>query len=103
MREKSSFISLREEQEEWEVLTIDTNIDRRFRRHLAHAEIEQIDGSDRKLNFLAMRYSFATRLAQSAVSMRVAQELMRHGDVNLTANLYTDARQLGGDDRRSVS
>ncbi|WP_425607035.1 tyrosine-type recombinase/integrase [Rubellicoccus peritrichatus] len=48
----------------------------------------------RKVDFHALRYTFATRLARNGVSQRLAQELMRHSDLNLTARIYTDASQL---------
>ncbi|MBB5353672.1 hypothetical protein HNR46_003933 [Haloferula luteola] len=68
--------------------------DRRFRRHLKEAGIPAIDGTGRKLDFHSFRYTFATRLARKGVSQRRAQELMRHSDPRLTANLYTDVNQL---------
>ena len=44
-----------------------------------------------KLDFHSLRYTFATKLARKGVSKRLAQELMRHSDPKLTANIYTDA------------
>ena len=41
-----------------------------------------------------MRKTFATRLFQNGTSQRLTQELMRHSDPALTANIYTDASQL---------
>jgi len=71
-----------------------THPDKRFRRHLKAAGIEQIDATGRKLDFHALRYTFATKLARKGVSQRLAQELMRHSDPRLTANIYTDAAHL---------
>ena len=68
--------------------------DRRIRRHLKAAGIEQIDAAGRKLDFHSLRYTFATKLARKGISQRLAQELMRHSDPRLTANLYTDVTQL---------
>lgn len=68
--------------------------DRRFRRHLRQAGIPQIDATGRKLDFHALRYTFCTKLAKQGVPMRLAQELMRHSDPRLTANIYTDTAQL---------
>jgi integrase len=70
------------------------NADRFIRIDLEAAEIERIDASGRKLDFHALRYTFATRLAVQGVSQRLAQELMRHSDPRLTANIYTDASKL---------
>lgn len=44
--------------------------------------------------FHSLRNTFATRLARQGVSQRLAQELMRHSDPRLTANIYTDAAHL---------
>ena len=68
--------------------------DRRFRRHLKAAGIERIDATGRKVVFHSLRNTFATRLARQGVSQRLAQELMRHSDPRLTANIYTDAAHL---------
>lgn len=71
-----------------------TQPDRRFRRHLRAAGIERIDAAGRKLVFHSLRNTFATRLARQGVSQRLAQELMRHSDPRLTANIYTNAAHL---------
>jgi integrase len=70
------------------------NPDRRFQRHRKEAGIETIDDTGRKLDFHSFRYTFATKLARKGVSQRLTQELMRHSDPRLTANLYTDVSQL---------
>jgi integrase len=44
----------------------------------------------RKLDFHALRYTFATKLAKGVASQRLTQELMRHSDPKLTAKIYTD-------------
>ncbi|MBX3736691.1 MAG: tyrosine-type recombinase/integrase [Candidatus Didemnitutus sp.] len=58
------------------------------------AEIDRVDGMGRKLCFHSLRYTFATKLACGGVSQRLAQELMRHSDPRLTANVYTDFARL---------
>ena len=68
--------------------------DRIIRADMEKAGIERLDSTGRKLDFHALRYTFATRLAMCGVSQRLAQELMRHSDPRLTANIYTDATQL---------
>ena len=70
------------------------NPDRRFQRHRREAGIETIDETGRKLDFHSFRYTFATKLARHGVSQRLTQELMRHSDPRLTANLYTDVSHL---------
>lgn len=71
-----------------------THPDRRLNRHLKKAGIPKFDATGRKVDFHSFRYTFATKLARQGVSQRLAQELMRHSDPRLTANLYTDAAHL---------
>lgn len=42
----------------------------------------------------ALRHTFCTHLAMGGVSQRIVQDAMRHSDPSLTANVYTDPRQL---------
>jgi len=67
---------------------------RRFVADLEKAGIERIDDMGRKLDFHCLRYTFATKLARMGVSQRMAQELLRHSDPRLTANIYTDVTCL---------
>jgi len=71
-----------------------SNADRMIRNDMEKAGIERIDAMGRKLDFHCLRYTFATMLAQHGVSQRMAQELMRHSDPRLTANIYTDVTML---------
>ncbi|MGB0598249.1 MAG: tyrosine-type recombinase/integrase [Rubripirellula sp.] len=41
-----------------------------------------------------MRHSFGTHLSRAGVAPRVAQAAMRHSDIDLTMNTYTDASLL---------
>jgi len=66
----------------------------RIRIDMRKAGITRVDAMGRKLDFHALRYTFATKLAASGVSQRLAQELLRHSDPRLTANIYTDVTQL---------
>ena len=43
---------------------------------------------------LTLRTAFETMLARSGLSMRTAQQLMRHSDVRLTAKIYIDPAVL---------
>jgi len=76
------------------VFNILTQPDKQFKRNLERAGIEPIDALDRKIDFHALRYTFATKLAKEGVAQRMAQELMRHSDPRLTAMIYTDPSQL---------
>lgn len=68
--------------------------DKRIRKDMRKAGISRLDTLGRKLDFHALRYTFATKLASMGVSQRLTQELMRHSDPKLTANIYTDVTQL---------
>lgn len=67
---------------------------RTLRRDMDRTGIPYMDEMGRKVDFHALRYTFATALARAGVSQRTAQELMRHSDPKLTAKVYTDASQL---------
>jgi integrase len=69
-------------------------ISRYMRADLEAAGIPRIDAMGRRIDFHALRYTFATKLASSGVSQRLAQELMRHSDPRLTANIYTNVTCL---------
>ena len=73
---------------------VSPRISRTFRQDLLRAKIEPLDALGKKLDFHALRKTFATRLAQRGVAQRLTQELMRHQDANLTALNYTDANLL---------
>ncbi|MCC6678260.1 MAG: site-specific integrase [Phycisphaerales bacterium] len=61
-----------------------------FRDDLADAGIEEVDARGRKVVLHSLRHSLATMLAASGVPMPVAQRIMRHRDIKLTAEVYTD-------------
>ena len=65
-----------------------------FRRDLAAADIDYVDSSGRVADFHALRYSLGTMLAQTGAAPRTAMEVMRHTDLRLTMNVYTDPRLL---------
>lgn len=64
-----------------------------FRKDLKFAGIDSSNSGSR-LDFHSLRHTFCTRLAQSGISPQVAKEAMRHSDIALTTNIYTDAGQL---------
>jgi len=65
---------------------------RMLRRDLEAAEIAYCDDAGRVLDFHGLRHTFGTNLARSGVHPRVAQELMRHSDINLTMRTYSHVR-----------
>ncbi len=76
------------------VFVVGLHPERRFRANLEAARIDRIDKLGRKVDFHALRHTFATKLARQGVPQRLAQELMRHSDPKLTAMIYTDVSQL---------
>ena len=48
----------------------------------------------RYADFHALRYTWATFLQRNGVPARQAMQLMRHSDLKLTMNVYTDESQL---------
>ncbi len=63
-----------------------------FRNDLKRAGIKYKDAQGRQLDLHALRMAFNTMLAKAGVSPREAMELMRHRDLKLTTNVYTDPR-----------
>ena len=48
----------------------------------------------RRADFHSLRHTLGTNLARRNVAPRVAMEIMRHSDIRLTMNHYTDCSQL---------
>jgi integrase len=65
-----------------------------FLLDLQRARIPQTDGEGRVVDFHSLRYTCGTWLAQAGTAPRVAMEVMRHTDMKLTMNLYTDPTLL---------
>ena len=65
-----------------------------FRRHLDAAGIPHFDEHGRKVCFHGLRVTFGTWLAQAGTAPRVHMEAMRHTDMKLTMNFYTDPKLL---------
>ena len=57
-------------------------------------EIDKRDERGRTVDVHALRHTFGTLLSKGGVSPRTAQAAMRHSDVNLTMNTYTDPKLL---------
>ena len=62
------------------------------RRYLDKAGIAYVDERGRRADFHALRHTYGSLLAKSGVAPRVAMALMRHTDMRLTMNVYTDPR-----------
>lgn len=61
-----------------------------FRADLAAAGIGEEDERGRKVVVHSLRHSLATMLAQSQVPPAIAQRVLRHRDIRLTMQAYTD-------------
>jgi len=60
-----------------------------LRADLEAAGIDYVDAARRFADWHALRHTFISNLAQAGVHPRVAQELARHSDINLTMRVYT--------------
>ena len=40
----------------------------------------------------SLRHTFATRLCEAKVNMKVIQDILGHADISTTMNIYTDAK-----------
>lgn len=69
-----------------------------FRVDLAAAKIPEVDARGRVVDFHGFRHTLATNLNRGGVTPRVAQKLMRHSDLRLTMNVYTDPELLDTED-----
>jgi integrase len=56
------------------------------------AEADRLADLGRRADIHALRHSFGTSLAKAGVAPRVAMSLMRHTDMRLTMNIYSDPR-----------
>jgi integrase len=63
-------------------------------RDLRMAGIAKRDDRGRTLDVHALRTTFGTLLSKGGVAPRTAQAAMRHSDIDLTMNVYTDPRLL---------
>lgn len=62
------------------------------RRYLKKARIDWLDDAGRRADLHALRHSYGTLLSKGGVSPREAMALMRHTDMRLTMQVYTDPR-----------
>jgi integrase len=69
-------------------------IARRVKGDDGRVRIDKRDDRGRTVDVHALRHTFGTLLSKGGVSPRTAQAAMRHSDVNLTMNTYTDPALL---------
>ncbi len=62
------------------------------KRYLERAGIAYLDDRNRRVDFHSLRHTYGSLLAKAGVAPRVAMSLMRHTDMRLTMNVYTDPR-----------
>jgi integrase len=95
---------LTEDLKNWITATGKTSTDKLFRvpvelvkilkRDLKLAGIPYRDEMGRTFDVHALRHTTSTYMGRGKVAPRVAQEFMRHSDIKLTMQTYTDLRLL---------
>ncbi len=65
----------------------------RMKKHLSKAGIPYHENG-RRADFHSLRHTLATNLARRNVAPCIAKQILRHSDIRLTMNHYTDASQL---------
>jgi integrase len=73
---------------------IPTGLIRVLDRDLAAAGIRKVDDRKRTLDVHALRHTFCTMLSRAGVAPRTAQQALRHSDIQLTMQYYTDPALL---------
>src|SRR5207302_3815908 len=76
------------------VCTVPAGLLRILNRDLKAAGISKLDDRGRTLDIHALRTTFGTLLNKGGVAPRTAQAAMRHSDIRLTMETYTDPRLL---------
>lgn len=76
------------------LLNVPTGLIRIFDKDLAVAGIKKVDERGWSADVHSLRHTFGTFLSVSGVAPRVAQEAMRHSDIQLTMKHYTDPKLL---------
>ncbi len=76
------------------LLDVPQQLVKSFDRDLKVAGIAKRDDRGRTIDIHALRHSFATLLSAGGAAPRVAQAALRHSDIGLTMNVYTDPRLL---------
>ena len=60
--------------------------------YLTAAGIDHVDERGRRADLHALRHTYGSMLAKAGIAPRVAMTLMRHTDLRLTMNVYSDPR-----------
>jgi integrase len=76
------------------VFRVSEDLNKLLKRDLKWAGIPYRDEQGRTVDVHALRHTTATYLSRAKVSPRVAQGFMRHADIKLTMQTYTDASLL---------
>lgn len=76
------------------LFTVPAGLLRIFDRDLKMAKIPKTDERGRTLDVHALRTTLATLMNKAGVAPRTAQAAMRHSDIKLTMNVYTDPKLL---------
>jgi len=76
------------------VFNVPSQLVRILNRDLSLAGIPKRDDRGRTLDVHALRHTFGTLLSNGGVAPRTAQAAMRHSDIKLTMNVYTDPKLL---------
>ena len=76
------------------VFNVPTGLARIMDRDMRVAGIPKVDDRGRSVDVHAFRHTFGTLLSKNGVAPRTAQAAMRHSDIRLTMNTYTDPRLL---------
>ncbi|MBL8815962.1 MAG: site-specific integrase [Planctomyces sp.] len=76
------------------LFTVPAGLVRILDRDLVAAGIPKRDERGWTIDVHALRHSFGTLLSKGGVAPRTAQAAMRHSDIGLTMNVYTDPRLL---------
>jgi len=76
------------------LFNVPTGLLRILDRDLKAAGIPKKDCRGRTVDIHALRHTFGTMLSAAGVKPRTAQEAMRHSDIKLTMNVYTDPALL---------
>jgi hypothetical protein len=76
------------------LFTVPSRLERILDRDLRLAGIPKRDDRGRTLDVHALRHTFGTLMSKGGVPPRTAQAAMRHGDIRLTMNVYTDPKLL---------
>jgi integrase len=76
------------------VFDVPERMNKILRRDLAWAGIPYRDEHERVFDFHSLRHTMASHMSKKRVAPRTAQRLLRHSDIKLTMQTYTDPRLL---------